>query len=73
LLSRALYRMFKKDPAEFLPKYEEFLRLAGTEPAEKLVQHTIGRDIEQPQFWAEAIDSLEEPLAQLEILLGEVL
>ena len=73
LLSRALYRMFKKDPSEFLPKYEEFLRLAGSEPAEKLVQHTIGRDIEQPQFWAEAIDSLEEPLARLEMLVAEVL
>src|SRR5687767_6259107 len=71
LLSRALYRMFKKDPSEFLPKYEEFLRLAGTEPAEKLVQHTIGRDIEQPQFWANAIDSLEEPLARLEMLVAE--
>lgn len=71
LLSRALYRMFKKDLGEFLPKYEEFLRLAGSEPAEKLVQHTIGRDIEQPQFWAEAIDSLEEPLARLEMLVAE--
>ena len=71
LLSRALYRMFKKDPREFLPKYEEFLRLAGTEPAEKLVQHTIGQDIEQPQFWADAIDSLEEPLARLEMLVAE--
>lgn len=71
LLSRALYQMFKKDPGEFLPKYEEFLRLAGSEPAEKLVQHTIGRDIEQPQFWAEAIDSLEEPLARLEMLVAE--
>jgi oligoendopeptidase F len=73
LLSRALYGMFKKDSGEFLPKYEEFLRLAGTEPAEKLVQQTIGRDIEQPQFWAEAIDSLEEPLARLEMLLPEIL
>jgi oligoendopeptidase F len=73
LLSRALYGMFKKNPGEFLPKYEEFLRLAGTEPAEKLVQQTIGRDIEQPQFWVEAIDSLEEPLARLEMLLAEVL
>ena len=36
-----------------------------------LVQHTIGRDIEQPQFWAEAIDSLEEPLARLEMLVAE--
>jgi oligoendopeptidase F len=73
LLSRALYRMFNKDGSEFLPKYEAFLRLAGTEPAEKLVQHTIGRDIEKPEFWAEAIDSLEEPLARLEMLLAEVL
>jgi oligoendopeptidase F len=72
LLSRALYGMFKKDSAEFLPKYEEFLRLAGAEPVEKLVQETIGRDIEQPQFWAEAIDSLEEALARLEMLVAEV-
>jgi hypothetical protein len=43
------------------------------EPAEKLVQQTIGRDIEQPEFWAEAIDSLEEPLARLEMLLPEIL
>ncbi|HUD00514.1 MAG TPA: M3 family oligoendopeptidase [Candidatus Polarisedimenticolaceae bacterium] len=72
LLSRALYGIFKKTPAEFLPKYEEFLRMAGAEPAEKLVQETIGRDIEQPQFWAEAIDSLEEALARLEMLVAEV-
>ena len=65
--------MFKKDPGEFLPKYEEFLRLAGSEPAEKLVEHAIGRDIEQPQFWAEAIDSLEEPSARLEKLMAEIL
>jgi oligoendopeptidase F len=71
LLSRALYRMFKKDPGGFIPKYEEFLRLAGTERAENLVQHTIGGDIEQPQFWAEAIDSLEEPSARLEMLVAE--
>jgi oligoendopeptidase F len=64
--------MFKKAPGEFLPKYEEFLHLAGTEPAEKLVQQTIGRDIEEPQFWGEAIDSLEEPLARLEMLLAEI-
>ena len=73
LLSRALYGIFIKTPGEFLPKYEEFLRLAGMEPAEKLVQQTIGRDIEQPEFWAEAIDSLEEPLARLEMLLPEIL
>jgi oligoendopeptidase F len=72
LLSRALYAMFKKNTGEFLPRYEEFLRLAGAEPAEKLVQHAIGRNIEEPQFWAEAIDSLEEPSARLEKLLAEI-
>ena len=72
LLSRALSAMFKKDPGEFLPRYEEFLRLAGSESAENLVQNTMGRDIENPEFWAEAIDSLEEPAVRLEILLREL-
>ena len=68
LLSRALYAMFKKDGPGFLPKYEELLRQAGSDTAEDVVQQTVGRDIETPEFWAEAIDSLEEPLARLEML-----
>jgi oligoendopeptidase F len=72
LLSRTLYRMFTKDPKKFIPKYEEFLRLAGSKSPETIVQQTIGRDIETSEFWGEAIDSLEEPFRRLEMLLPEV-
>ena len=62
LLSRGLYAMFKKEGTDFLPKYEEFLRRAGSDTAENVVKQTVGRDIEKTEFWTEAIQSLEEPL-----------
>jgi oligoendopeptidase F len=72
LLSRGLYAMFKKDGADFLPKYEEFLRLAGSDTAENVVKRTVGQDLEQPEFWSEAIRSLEEPRQRLEALLPKI-
>ncbi len=73
LLSRGLFAMFKKEGPGFLPKYEEFLRLAGSDTAENVVKRTLGRDLEQPEFWIEGIQSLEEPLNRLENLLPTVL
>jgi oligoendopeptidase F len=73
LLSRGLYAMFKKDGAAFLPSYEELLRRAGSDTAENVVRQTVGRDLENSEFWADAIHSLEEPLHRLEELLPRVL
>ncbi len=73
LLSRGLFAMFKNEGSAFLTKYEEFLRLAGSDTAENVVKRTVGQDIEKPEFWSEAIRSLEAPLAQLEALLPKVL
>ena len=73
LLSRGLYAMFRKESAKFLTNYEEFLRLAGSDTAENVVQRTVGRDLEKAQFWNEAIRSLEEPLQRLEALLPKIL
>ncbi|MGH7828527.1 MAG: M3 family oligoendopeptidase [Candidatus Binatia bacterium] len=73
LLSRGLFATFKKDGADFLPKYEELLRLAGSNSAENVVKRTVGHDLEKPEFWADAIQSLEEPLSRLEALLPKVL
>jgi oligoendopeptidase F len=73
LLSRGLFAMFKKDPREFLPRYEEFLRLAGSDSAENVVRRTVGCDLELPSFWADAIESLQAPLFELERLLPTVL
>jgi oligoendopeptidase F len=69
LLSRGLYAMFKAEGRAFLPTYEELLRRAGSDSAENVVKQTIGRDLESPEFWAQAIATLEKPLAQLELLL----
>ena len=73
VLSRGLYAMFRKEGADFLHRYEEFLRLTGSDTAENVVRRTLGRDLEHPDFWSEAIRSLEEPLNRLETLLPKVL
>jgi oligoendopeptidase F len=73
LLSRSLYAMFKQQGATFLGQYEEFLRLTGSDTAERVVQRALGHDLEDPEFWSEAILSLEEPLNRLEAILPKVL
>jgi oligoendopeptidase F len=73
LLSRGLFARFKKEGASFLPKYEELLRLSGSDTAEDVVQRTVGLDLEKPEFWSEAIQSLKEPLLRLEALLPKVI
>jgi oligoendopeptidase F len=72
LLSRGLFSTFKKEGSKFLPRYEEFLRLAGSDSAENVARRTIGQNLESSDFWAEAIRSLEEPLNRLEELLPKV-
>ena len=73
LLSRGLYSMFKQEGAGFLPRYEEFLRLTGSDSAEGVARRALGCDLEDIRFWTEAIRTLEAPLAELERLLPEVL
>jgi oligoendopeptidase F len=73
LLSRGLYAMFNANGREFLSQYEQFLRLAGSDTAENVVKQTLSRDLETPEFWSQAIQSLERPLSRLEALLPKVL
>jgi oligoendopeptidase F len=73
LLSRGLFALFQQEGADFLPRYEEFLRLTGSHTAENLARLTLGCDLESPEFWARAIQTLEEPLKRLEELLPQVL
>ncbi|MDA0747363.1 MAG: M3 family oligoendopeptidase [bacterium] len=73
LLSRGLFAMFKQEGPAFLPRYEDFLRLTGSDTVENVAQRSIGQDLEQPDFWVKAIRSLEEPLAKLEAVLPNVM
>ncbi len=70
LVSRALFGEFKKQGPAFLPRYEEFLRNSGRGMAHDVAKATLGKDLEQPDFWAEAIDTLREPLDRLESALA---
>ncbi len=69
LLSRGLFAMFKKEGRDFLPKYEEFLRLSGSDTAENVAKRSIGHDLESPEFWIESIHTLNEPIEKLKALL----
>ncbi len=71
LLSRALFNLFQKEGPSFLPKYEEFLRLTGSDTVEGVGKQSIGADLTTPDFWAESIQSLQGPLEQYESLLAE--
>jgi oligoendopeptidase F len=64
LLARSLYVLFKEQGSLFLPQYENFLKLTGSDTVENVARRSIGEDVSQPEFWARAIRSLEEPLEQ---------
>jgi len=69
LLARALFKLFKDEGPSFLPRYEEFLRLTGSDTVENVTKRSIGADITDPAFWAESIHGLEEPLKLYKKLL----
>ena len=69
LLSRALFAKFKERGADFLPQYEEFLRLSGSATSEQLARRVLGCDLESTEFWKSAIETLRGPVEQLESLL----
>ena len=69
LLSRGLFAEFKERGADFLPRYEEFLRLSGSATSEELAHRVLGCDLESPEFWKSAIETLREPVERLEACL----
>lgn len=58
LLSQALFQEFRREGPAFLGRYETFLRLTGSATCEEVVQQSLGRDLRDPQFWADAIRGL---------------
>ncbi len=72
LLSRALFEKFRRHGEEFIPVYEEFLSLTGSDDAEGAVKRSVGEDITSKDFWKEAILTLSRPLEELKELLPSV-
>ncbi|HZZ56227.1 MAG TPA: M3 family metallopeptidase [Opitutaceae bacterium] len=70
LLSQALFAEFQRSGAAFLPKYEAFLRETGSATCEEAVRRTLGWDIRQQSFWAEAIKACQAPIDAYEQLVA---
>ncbi|MBU1107104.1 MAG: M3 family oligoendopeptidase [Candidatus Riflebacteria bacterium] len=73
LLSRGLFEMFKREGSDFLPKYQNFLRLSGSDMAQSVAQKALGADLENTDFWKRAIMGHEPELVQFEELSKKVL
>ena len=69
LLARALYNRFNEQGASFLPQYENFLMLTGSDSVENVAMKTIGEDVTKPAFWAKSILSLNDQIGRYEELL----
>ena len=54
----------------FLPRYESCRRETGSGMAHEVARRTMGRDLEAPDFWADAIRTLEGPIGELERVVG---
>ncbi|MCX5785459.1 MAG: M3 family oligoendopeptidase [Elusimicrobia bacterium] len=70
LLAATLFRKFKAEGPSFLPKYEAFLRLTGSDTVENVARRSLGADLGSPAFWEASIKGLQEPLARYKKLLA---
>lgn len=71
LLSRGLFAEYEKEGPDFLPRYEQYLKLTGSDTAENVVRQTIGLELTEPGFWSGAIGGLEGVLDQFKASVTE--
>ncbi|TKB92848.1 MAG: oligoendopeptidase F [Nitrospira sp.] len=68
LLVLALYRMYQKEEAAFVPKYLELLSTGGSE-APQTILAKVGVDMASEDFWQSGFDTIREMVNQLELTL----
>jgi len=68
LLTLSLYRMFRQEGKEFIPKYEMILSAGNAEPPAETLRK-VGIDIASNDFWQAGFDILREKLDELEKLM----
>jgi len=65
LLVLALYRMYQKEGAAFVPKYLDLLSTGGSE-SPKTILAKVGVDMASEDFWQSGFDTIREMIHQLE-------
>ncbi len=71
LLSRGLFAQYENEGPDFLPRYEQYLKLTGSDSAENVVRRSTGLELTEPGFWSDAIRGLEGVLDQLKASVAE--
>lgn len=71
LLSRGLFARYEKEGPDFLPGYERYLKLTGSDTAENAVRRSMGIELTETEFWSDAIRGLESVLDQLKVSVAE--
>jgi oligoendopeptidase F len=65
LLVLALYRMYQKEGAAFVPKYLDLLSAGGSESPQAILAR-VGVDMASEDFWQSGFDTIREMVHQLE-------
>jgi oligoendopeptidase F len=71
LLSQALFQEFKRQGPAFLGRYEKLLGLTGRATCEEVVRESLGRDLRDPQFWADAIRGLAPRIDEYAVIVAK--
>ena len=65
LLVLALYALYRKEGASFVPKYLDLLTAGGSQTPYKLVE-PFGVDLDDPRFWSDGFKIIDEMLGLVE-------
>jgi oligoendopeptidase F len=65
LLVLALYQMYQKEGAAFVPKYLDLLSTGGSESPQAILSK-VGVDMASEDFWQSGFDTIREMVVQLE-------
>ena len=65
LLVMALYSMYKREGAAFVPKYLELLKAGGSCSPEELLER-VGIDIRDPEFWRGGVKVVDDLVSDFE-------
>jgi oligoendopeptidase F len=71
LLVLALYEIYRREGAAFVPKYLDLLAAGGSDSPAALLR-PFGVDIADPAFWQLGLEPLTQMIAQAEALAGSV-
>lgn len=69
LFAKGLYRQYKKEGKDFIPKYQQLLHATTVHTSEEVAM-MAGIDITKPDFWKESLQAVAENIEEFILLSG---